>query len=88
MAYYGPARAESKASTSFVNQLMRMQMLELIVKTVSGYEITDKGRDLLKTADSLAVATMKTEAQLKTEMQCKHPIVDAYGVCISCRRKL
>lgn len=46
--YYPTAeRQKSSASTSFFNQLKKMQSLGLIQKTVLGYEITALGKELL-----------------------------------------
>lgn len=39
LAYYGPERAKSPASTSFTMQLRRMMDKKLISKTAMGYEL-------------------------------------------------
>ena len=87
MTYYGPLRSKSKASTSFINQLNRMMTLRLIDKVSGGYESTTKGKELLSYGDPVKVLVSKTEAQLKAEAECSHPLVDAYERCLTCGGK-
>ena len=84
LVYFGEARAKSKASTSFNNQLDRMQDRGLIQTVMGGYEITDKGMALIRFEDPIEVSTIKTRAQLRFEGHCSHMLVDAYNKCTQC----
>jgi predicted transcriptional regulator len=84
LAYFGEARAQSKASTSFNNQLHRMQNKGLIQTVMGGYEITDLGKALIKEEDPIQTMAIKTRAQLRFESGCSHTIVDQYNKCTQC----
>jgi predicted transcriptional regulator len=88
MGYYGEARSQSKASTSFNNQLHRMQNKGLIQTVMGGYEITELGKTMIKTEDTIEVMSIKTHAQLVYEGRCAHTLADAYSRCIVCGKEV
>jgi len=67
LAYYGPERAKSPASTSFMNQLKKLTVLGVIEKADGGYRLTPKGFTLLEQVDPQKLEGAKTLAQTKFE---------------------
>lgn len=79
LAYYGPERAKSKASTSFMNQLQKLAELGLIKKTLQGYEITEVGRQMLGQVDPVQKMVAKSQAQVRFEQGTFKGLVDQFG---------
>ena len=84
LEYYGEARAKSRASTSFNNQLGRMQSGGFIEKVMGGFAITEVGRSLLQEGVPMEIKSAKTRAQLSFEGHCKHTLVTPSGQCLNC----
>lgn len=69
-AYYGEARAKAnKATTSFYNKIDAGVEEGLVIKTALGYELGEKGRELLAYAKekNIDLTVLKSEAQVRHE---------------------
>ena len=65
LAYYGPERSKNPASTSFMNQINKLMMYNIIAKKDGFYELTQEGRSMLEAVEPESLAAAKTVAEVK-----------------------
>lgn len=73
-AYFGPERAKNKSNTAFQDMSRKLLGKKLMVKTSTGYEITDAGR---------------IQIGLPAHgVPCLHPLLSQFGRCAVCDKEV
>jgi len=69
LAYYGPERFKSPASTSFMNQIKKLESFGIIEKKDGHYVLTAKGQQMANELPAEQLASAKTVAEVKFVVQ-------------------